>query len=418
MPVYLLGLVASALVGALVKAYFERADPDIKVTSVRVLTPTTEQLLAEGINEQLRGTASSGSIIINSRLEELANDHNWLPSLDSDISHNDYLIYLITTRDKANDIASSMAQLRNDLKEWPPRIDNRSIDKIYELIRNHAELINASVFGRIRRNQTVFRGPEITEFTQTPLYDIDVDDDNDIFLDSGSKRLPIVWSTHPRSPKERKECEACARRLANAIAYMVVDDLNDLKQVITGILNEESPTKEILQIIDRELQLNSFVVTSATIANDGKTTMSFDPRAALYLHTKEIEYRDENNEPQTLESNIKITMQASNPSKQSLGMSGFSLDIESDQYSSRPIVIPGGTALTVSFRSLSRISNLPLGTQFLQVYRANGAKATLAVLPLTSGALDERAPITSEPYLARDIVYETVFPDDLLEKGR
>ena len=100
MPVYLAGLVASAAVGALMKAHFERAEPDVNVTSVRVQTPTGEQLLAEGVNEQLRENQVQGSIpTVSPRLLELTDDHTWIPTVPSSASRTEYLMYLVTTKE-------------------------------------------------------------------------------------------------------------------------------------------------------------------------------------------------------------------------------------------------------------------------------------------------------------------------------
>ncbi|MFN0066569.1 MAG: hypothetical protein ACKVYV_02935 [Limisphaerales bacterium] len=413
---YLAALFVAGFVGAWIKAQTEKAGINIQITSATARTPTDEQLMSDMLDQVLRGGEPAARVAAEPRLKELAATHTWLRSPSED-SRNDYLRSLLDIQETANEILQDMKALRTDLREWPSSsFDGSQLDTVYQILGNHIGIISGHIFGETRRGALVFAGSKPKTEGLTKRFQITTDNDGDYFVDNKIMRLPIIWSTRSRTKAEGERLKEVAERLADAVAYGIAADLQDLKQSLEKIFQEEGSTIEVASLVERELQLYSRWQVTATIANNGKDTIALDARTMLYLQSKDRRYLDSDRKEQKLEANQRIGLVMAIEEKRHLSREGYNFEVRSTRTTSSPILVRGGEAVTVTFRSIDPIGQGPEGERVLSLFKSEGCPCLLAVLPLTQSKLDlgKRGPILSSEGTFREVKFDTLFAQDLV----
>ena len=412
---YLGGLIVSAFVGVWINAQAEKAGLVVQVTSVTVRTPSEEQLMSDGI-DQLLGGESRESVTAEAQLKRLSAEHSWIKSPDEG-SRVDYMRSLLDIQSTANTLLARMKALRADLASWPSPDAGTQLDAVYRILREHGEVITSHILGETDRGVVIFAADKPNYELLSKRYELEVDDDGDFFVDSGKMRLPILWSMQRRGGAVVKTRRRdVAERLALALVYGVTQDLQDLKRSLDKMFQEEGSTIDILSLVERELQINSYWEATATIANNGKDTVALDPRTMLYLQTKDRYYLDREKKQHRLDTNLRVGMTLVSEGKRMLEIgSGISLEISSARVSSSPIMVRGGEAATVTFRSVAPIGQMPDGEQVLSLFKGDGCPCRLTVLPLTQSKLEfgPRRMVVSRDGTFREVKYDTLFAQEL-----
>jgi hypothetical protein len=413
---YISGLAITGLIGAYIQTQIEKADLQVQVTSVSITTPTLEQLLAEEMQNLLHKTGESRPIAPNQELIKLTKEHTWLPNVDTRVSINDYLNNLLTIEDKAVRLLKQMADLREGLTKWPKNINDNSIDVVYDFLRDNSDIILGHIFGELRRSQILFSSNSPEAEGRKKLFDLEIDNDGDIFVDSGLKRLPIIWSNRARTPQEVTKFQSMAERIANAVAYGVESDLEQLREISQSILQEEATTLKAEKEASKEIQLYSYWAVTATISNNGRNSIAIAPQSALYLKSKGLTVKHDDGTTETVQGNIKIPLNLAISGKRSVRMDNVNLDVSYEEFSNSPVVVGGGTAVSVTFRSSERIVFLEEGKNSLAIFEGVGTKSVLAILPLTADKLsfDKTRGYFSEDTVFQEINFNHIFPDDVV----
>lgn len=412
--VYLVGIVASALVGSFVRGYLERAKPNLEVASVEVVTPSSAQL---AVNAALDGLGSTGARVDglpSLPLLDLTEASTWLPAFKRGGRYGEYLVYLAATRRQAETLAAAMERLRGDLARWPTVLDAQAGLDVYEILRANEGLILGHLFGEARRGRQVFEGEAPPGLVQEPIVDVGTDKDGDLYLDHGIRRFPVVWSVRAHTSEERDRCKALAHRLARAVRLVVKEDLARLRRELDALLSEDSQIREVLRLVDKELELASSIVLRLIIANRGKESLALDPRALLYVYTRDVDYKNGEGRPASMAGDLRFELENVTLVSRSAMVEGENVEAEVVEFSRRPVVVEGGRAITVSFATRERLGALENGREFLDVFRGPGAEAIVGLRALT-GEIGERLSgvVLSPRFVARDIGYDRIFPDEL-----
>lgn len=409
------GIILSALLGGLVKDYLDRGQLTVRINSIAISSPTQEELLSQSFLASLRGSSSSPRFAPNAKLTQLAEESTWLPTYAEGPSITDYLSWLLEVQDTAERVARDMQGLRKRLSDWPRGTSPADLELIHRIIWEYDELIFAHVFGEVRRRNPIFSDGAPPTEGQTLHFELDSDEDGDYYVGAGLYRLPVVWSVHARTPNEQRTLRECARRFAHALAYGLVSDLGTIKAELQRMLQEETPIRDAKALADEEIGLYSRWRATVTVSNDGKRAVSLDPRIALYLLCKGQPFQDADRQPQVMATNMKVDMQRIATATRNIGLpTGLSLDLELTDLSREPIVVPGGTALSVSFWSRDRIISLDHGNELLFVFQGKGCESFVAALPLAAeGPFTKNDTLRSEAYAFQELNYESVFPADV-----
>lgn len=415
---YLGGLFASALVGVWVKGQAEKAELRVRISSITTLPPTVQQLVMNQLDKTLQGAQRADPVTADERLKALTLNHSWLPQPDEE-SRDAYIASLLQISDTADDILRSMSDLRAEMEEWPQSYEATARDSIFRMVREHVELVLGHVFGEAKRGTQMFEGPEPALGGLTPRYRTERDDDGDIHLVQGKLVLPIPWTQYAESNADREKYRPIAERLARAISYGVPADLDALKVSLGRIFQEEASTAEIMSIVDRELLRHSHWFVTVTIANTGKDTVAVDPRGMLYLKTAGLHYIDHNGAEQTLKTNKRIAVIAVTESRRELAVRSLTTELKADLKASlpagSPVIVRGGEALTVAYRSTEAIGQQGEGETFLSLFKGDGAPCVLAVVPLTRSKVDPEAqgPSISTLGAFREVKFDSMFAEDV-----
>lgn len=427
LTLYLSSLLLSAIVGGFVKIQLDKASLNVTTTSITLSAPTPEEMLANRVRVLLEGPEGNAGSEVNPELKKILAKSTWISSISNVTSIGEYIGELVVKETELRNISNALSILREGISEWPKRINETSISTIYRIFRANAEIIQGHIFGQINRNHIIFNDTPVdfsvdayvdnTNYNRSDTYYyLEVDDDGDMFLSEGVERLPIIWSTHSNSSRSQLKLRYVAWRLVRAIQTANVADLLVIKNVIESTLIEEPSINTALKIVREELERFSYWMITASIANNGSTPVAISPNAALYIKSrgylpKSVSSSEELNE------NIRIPLKLVE-STLIVIPGGEGLQVQYLRSMESPIVVEGGKALSVKFRSLERIHRQEAGGIALEIFQSGGVNAVLAIVPLTATKFSsETKPALAEEKLFRELSGTTLLPLNLLDSN-
>jgi len=265
----------------------------------------------------------------------------------------------------------------------------------------------------------IFHKSKPQKKTTLPYYGIKQDDDGDFFVMSGSETLQLAWTIYPTgvAKKEMKETFA---RFAEAVAYGEEDDLNDIHALVERILATEAGARDYRAKLEAEINSYARWTVKAIITNSGKEPVSLSPAAALYVGTQGQKYLDPQGVQSALEGDYRIEMTNTEESM-TMGTKtgGGTMSLTPTPMlanSDTPIILPGGSAAAITFRSLGRVREIPDGPIVLDFYRKRNLKCVLLALPITSTPNTFGSPglAWSEPIAFNEASFGQLFPKNAI----
>ena len=375
------GLMAAGLIGAAANSYFERPRLGVEVVSIgiREVDPASE-------SEQEK-------VLADPEILALAAKSSWAPQFESKSSLQLYLLELRRALRDLSDAADRMSVLRESLDRWPRQIhDEESVNRIIEILWSNDDLVNEFLIRNYQEDQTVFRSPVPTYAARRPYHRVESDSQG-YYIALGRKRLQLVCQdAHQHSATECARFLRTAGRLAHALAFGDSADLVDFRNTLQLMLNDEVPIRTLTGRVEEELKAHSYWYVRGLITNSGKNPVSISPDASFYLNTDGRKFRDSKTGVEhELDADIRVFLRALRAVPASEGRTVL---VPSDE----PIVIDGGEAISVVFRSTSRIRDLKEKDLFAQFFPSPDLYGRLAILPITSHVAQIGGP--SEPVLS------------------
>lgn len=384
--------VLGGFVGAYIPQTLAQPRLDLRVARVSIEEPTAT------LSPEMQAA-------VDPVLKDLVANHSWIGSFpNGPLSVADYQVELRRIHDQGRRIALSMRALERALNGWATAgSDAQRARKGFELVHPHQGLIMAHIWGEVgRRAEPILDAVDPT----TPHHiDLRTDADGDFVLVDGVQSIPIYWSPETTGGSVPA---AAFRETGEAIAYGIAtgnrEFMRQFRDEMTNMLLELDETEQIVDLAKTELRRHSYWFLSVILTNSGADPVSISPRARLYMQVP----------PQQTEGSVvgatELTMSLRAARLERDESTGARQIADADD----PIIVPGGSAISVGFRSNQRIDEDVLGGQLLTVFDSTGLPGIMAVLPITRhiGSLRPATVVTADMEF-REFSYIENFPATL-----
>jgi hypothetical protein len=400
----ILGAIVAAIVAGFIGAYNSR--PRLRVA---IFAPNLAEVVPDEESDQIQVSAASN-------IMQECGRSLWIICFDSADNLRQYLKEIKAISALLQSKIEEIPPLRNAVVEWPKQVsDKNSLAKVYEILRENEDIVMFQVILEVRQGMKVFHKPKPYKGTRLPYYVLKEDDDGDFFVLSGTESLSTRWTTYPMGgPK--KELKETFARFAEAVTYDEEDDLNDIHSVIERILAAEGEARNYRVKLEAEINSYSRWTIQTIITNSGRDPISLSPHASLYVSTQGQKYVDSQGMQSALDGDYRIEMTNTVDTGTLSGNNGGGFISMTQtpllRNSDSPIVIDGGHATSVTFRSIGRVRELQNGPVVLDFYRKRNLKCVLATLSITSTPSTFGSPglAWSKPIAFSDASFEELFP--------
>jgi hypothetical protein len=394
----------SALIGASVSAYLSR--PRIQVQLQAFTTQAMEPTAVQRNQE----------IDANPDLVKLTETHRWLPTLRARMTVGDYMETLKSILEVSEVLIPTFANLRRDLAAWPSEKSGRDAAfSAFHFFRVHGDTVRPHLWGEVKRQGGRIFDPAEIDSTAQPFIRYRIDEDGDLSLNVGVMRVPFTWSTQVDFGQLRDELQSTAQYAALSVAYGDPTGLAAIRKEIDNLLVDEASMMEGKKLAESELRSLSNWVVRVTVTNSGGRPLAISPRAALYLNTRGRDVSPPSGATH-LDRDIRIELEQTISVKRQVSIDGVgSTETDEVRGSEEPIIIEGGRATSIAFRSVKRIRELPDAHSLVWLFEKDPVPARLALLPLTD---EIRTPAGSNPVWSgaarfAEVSFEEAFPGEV-----
>lgn len=386
----LLGLAGAAFLGAIITTVvsYVASAPDVSATVARVSIKAVASV-----------HTSTSLVSVDPELADLTKESSWVTTLE-DMPEGDYLKALQELLSNTRRIVRDMNDLSEDLGNWAITRDNAvDILSTFNLLHEHQSIFIAHVFGEVSRT-----GDPVISYSGREVSDgaiaVNIDEDGDFQLQHDAQVINIWWSVVPQV-SDRGASPRPLRSTARALAYgLAAGDPGVLQQIRDQgefLLSELDLHRRIVERVRAELRAWSAWSISVLVSNSGRDPMSLSPRAALYLV------------PGNQVDSMRVALELRRTQEASLEDVTGPVLTDLDE----PVVVPGGSALSIAFRSSDLIRSGGINERLLAAFDGTGTAARLSLFPLTErlGGLGGQTWVHTPVFAFAEFEFERVFPE-------